>query len=188
MLGAFDIALPAALQGKLMQGERSGVFGAIAMGGVTGIIAAPCAGPPLLILLGWIGNSGNLVLGFFLMATFALGIGMLFILIGTFAGAMTALPQAGPWMDKIKKGLGVVIFGVAIYYLGLLISADAFTAVVGAFLLTVGLFFGALASWDSLSTGGRYMKSIGMLLVIAGSFYFLLGLVRFEGVQFAAGP
>ncbi|MBD3166159.1 hypothetical protein GF324_06155 [bacterium] len=185
MLGAFDITIPSSLQGKMMSGERKGVLGAIIIGAVTGIVAAPCAGPPLLVLLGWIGNSGNLVLGFFLMATFALGIGVLFIVIGTFAGAMTALPQAGAWMDKIKKGLGVVIFAVAIYYINFLIPGDYTTILVGAFLLFVGLFLGAFAKWEGLGTSGRYGKGIGMLLVVAGIFYFLLGLVRVNDIQLA---
>ncbi len=175
MLGAFDITFPASVQGKLMQGARGGLIGAVFMGGVTGVIAAPCAGPPLLVLLGWIGNTGNLVLGFFLMATFALGIGVLFLVIGTFAGAMTALPQAGPWMDKIKKGLGVVIFAVALYYFSLLVSKGVFLTVLGGFLLLVGLFLGALARWEELSTAGRYGKGFGILLLLAGAFYFLLG-------------
>ncbi|MDP8208653.1 MAG: cytochrome c biogenesis protein CcdA [Candidatus Electryonea clarkiae] len=178
MLGAFDIALPASVQGKLMSGQRKGVIGAILMGGVTGIIAAPCAGPPLIVLLGWIGKTGNLVLGFFLMGVFALGIGVLFIFIGTFAGAMTALPQAGAWMDKIKKGLGILIFIVALYYLNMLIPQVLHTIIMGSFILLVGMFLGALAKWDDLSTGGKYWKGIGIIIMLAGSFYILLGLAK----------
>lgn len=186
MLGAFDITVPAALQGKMMSGDRSGVIGAMLIGGVTGIVAAPCAGPPLLVLLSWIGNTGNLVLGFFLMATFALGIGLLFIIIGTFAGAMTALPQAGPWMDKIKKGLGIIIFAVALYYLHLLLNVNIFLLVAGGFLLIVGLFMGAVAKWDELTTSAKLMKGLGMLFVLAGAFYFLFGLMKMNDVSLSA--
>ncbi|MBZ0263525.1 thioredoxin family protein [bacterium] len=185
MLGAFDIALPASVQGRLMAGQRQGVIGAIIMGGVTGIVAAPCAGPPLLVLLGWIGNTGNLLLGFFLMATFAVGIGVLFIVIGTFAGAMTALPAAGGWMDTIKKGLGVVIFAVAVYYIGLLVPEAIYTMIVGGFLLMVGTFLGAFAGWDNLSGAKKYGKGVGLLLVLAGAFYFLIGIAEQKGVSFA---
>ena len=184
MLGAFDITIPAALQGKMMSGERKGLVGAVLIGGVTGIVAAPCAGPPLLVLLSWIGNTGNLVLGFLLMATFALGLGVLFIIIGTFAGAMTALPQAGPWMEKIKKGLGVLIFAVALYYVGLLVSEGLFTMVLGGFLLILGLFFGATAKWEELHGMGKYAKGIGILLLLAGAFYFLLGLAKVNDISF----
>ncbi|MBS1261459.1 MAG: Thiol:disulfide interchange protein DsbD [Calditrichaeota bacterium] len=186
MLGAFDITVPAAVQERMMTGERSGVIGAVLIGGVTGIVAAPCAGPPLLVLLSWIGNTGNLVLGFFLMATFALGIGVLFVVIGTFAGAITALPQAGPWMDKIKKALGVVIFAVALYYLNILIAPDIFLLVLGAFLLLLGLFLGAAKRWEELTTAGRYGKGFGVLALLAGAFYFLLGLAQVNDVNLGA--
>lgn len=185
MLGAFDITVPAALQGKMMSGERKGLIGAVLIGGVTGIVAAPCAGPPLLVLLSWIGNTGNLVLGFFLMATFALGIGVLFIVIGTFAGAMTSLPQAGPWMEKIKKGLGVLIFAVALYYLGLLLSEGIFTMLLGGFLLILGLFLGATAKWEELTGMAKYFKGVGIMLLLAGAFYFLLGLAKVNDISLA---
>ncbi len=187
MLGAFDIALPASVQGKLMGSQKQGIFGAIVMGGVTGLVAAPCAGPPLLVLLGWIGNTNSLVLGFFLMATFALGIGVLFIIIGTFAGAMTALPQAGPWMDNIKKGLGVVIFAVAVYYLNLLLPATLFTLVLGVFLILVGGAFGAFARWEERGMLGKIGKGVGVGLVAGGVFYVVLGLGRWNDVPLITG-
>ncbi len=187
MMGMFDITVPAALQGKMMSGERSGIIGAIIIGGVTGIVAAPCAGPPLLILLSWIGNSGNLVLGFFLMATFGLGIGLLFIVIGTFAGAMTALPTAGEWMVKIKKGLGVSIFAVALYYVGLLVPEYLFTMLIGSFIFVSGMFLGAALKWENLGGAAKFFKSIGILLAIAGAFYFVIGLADLNDISLSGG-
>jgi thioredoxin:protein disulfide reductase len=187
MMGMFDITVPAALQGKMMSGKRSGIIGAILIGGVTGIVAAPCAGPPLLILLSWIGNSGNLVLGFFLMATFGLGIGLLFIVIGTFAGAMTALPTAGEWMVKIKKGLGVLIFAVALYYVGLLVPEYLFTMLIGSFIFVSGMFLGAALKWENLGGAAKFYKSIGILLAIAGAFYFIIGLADLNNISLSGG-
>lgn len=185
MMGVFDLTIPAGLQGAMMSGDRKGVVGAILIGAVTGIVAAPCAGPPLLVLLSWIGNTGNLVLGFLYMATFAMGLGVLFIVIGTFAGAMTALPQAGSWMDKIKKGLGVVIFAVTIYYLSLLLSHTLYTLVLGAFLVWVGFYFGATLKWNEVAGAGKAGKVLGTLFLIAGIFYFILGLAEMNNISFS---
>jgi thioredoxin:protein disulfide reductase len=187
MLGAFDISVPAAMQDKMMSGERSGIFGAMFIGGVTGIVAAPCAGPPLLVLLSWIGNTGNVILGFLYMGTLALGIGVLFVVIGTSAAAMTALPQAGAWMDKIKKGLGILIFGVAIYYLNLLLSPDVFQLLLGASLVLFGLYIGAASKWDELVGLGKLGKGIGFTAIIAGSFYIVLGLAGMNDVNLSGG-
>jgi thioredoxin:protein disulfide reductase len=187
MLGAFDITVPSAIQDKMMGGERSGVIGAMFIGGVTGIVAAPCAGPPLLVLLSWIGNTGNVVLGFLYMGTLALGLGVLFIILGTSTAAMTALPQAGGWMDKIKKGLGIIIFGVAVYYLNLLLSADIFQIVLGAGLVLFGLYIGATAKWDELVGMGKLGKGIGFIAMVAGSFYIILGLAAMNDINLSGG-
>ncbi len=187
MLGAFDITVPSAMQDKMMSGERSGIIGAMFIGGVTGIVAAPCAGPPLLVLLSWIGNTGNVVLGFLYMGTLALGLGVLFIVLGTSTAAMTALPQAGGWMDKIKKGLGILIFGVAVYYLNLLLSPDVFQLVLGASLVLFGLYIGATAKWDELAGLGKLGKGIGFIAMVAGSFYIVLGLASMNDVNLSGG-
>src|SRR5207248_153111 len=47
MFGAFDIALPASLQARLQSVRGVGYAGALGMGLVSGIIAAPCTGPVL---------------------------------------------------------------------------------------------------------------------------------------------
>jgi len=187
MMGVFDLTIPAGLQGAMMSGDRKGVVGAVLIGAVTGIVAAPCAGPPLLVLLSWIGNTGNLLLGFLYMATFAMGLGVLFIVIGTFAGAMTALPQAGSWMDKIKKGLGIVIFAVTIYYLSLLLSHSLYTIVLGAFLLWVGLYVGATGKWNELAGAGKAGKVLGTLFLVAGLFYFIIGLAELNNISLSGG-
>jgi hypothetical protein len=47
-------------------------------------------------LLGWVSSTGNLVAGFLYLFVFALGLGTLFVVIGTFAGALTA-GRFGSW-------------------------------------------------------------------------------------------
>ncbi len=187
MLGAFDITVPSAIQDKMMGGERSGLIGAMFIGGVTGIVAAPCAGPPLLVLLSWIGNTGNVVLGFLYMATLALGLGVLFIVLGTSTAAMTALPQAGGWMDKIKKGLGIIIFGVALYYLNLLLSPTIFHLVTGIAFVLLGLYIGAANKWSELVGIGKLGKGLGYVAVAAGIFYVILGLAELNDVNLSGG-
>ena len=51
MLGAFEIRVPSALQTKLSMVGGKGYKGAFAMGLVSGLIAAPCTGPVLSVLL-----------------------------------------------------------------------------------------------------------------------------------------
>ena len=81
------------MQNRLNTVGGAGFAGAFAMGTVAGVIAAPCTGPALAVVLTYIATTGSLFLGFWLMFTYALGMGLLFIGIGTFSGLLSALPR-----------------------------------------------------------------------------------------------
>ncbi|MCK4423883.1 MAG: hypothetical protein KAV18_07430 [Candidatus Omnitrophica bacterium] len=52
-----------------------------------------------------------------LLFSFSLGLGTLLIIIGTFAGAVTALPKSGKWMNRIKIGFGFLMLLLGEYFL-----------------------------------------------------------------------
>jgi thiol:disulfide interchange protein DsbD len=115
MLDAIVIPLP----GILVRGKQGGatMTGALVMGMASGFVAAPCTAPVLGTLLIYVGSSGNIAYGASLLFVFALGLGFLLLLLGTFAGALTSLPKAGAWMQTIKKGFGFAMILVGEYFL-----------------------------------------------------------------------
>ncbi|MDP8229368.1 MAG: cytochrome c biogenesis protein CcdA, partial [Candidatus Electryoneaceae bacterium] len=189
MLGAFDISLPSSVQTKLSGKQRSGYVGALLVGGATGLIAAPCVGPVLIALLGWVSSTGNLFLGFLYLFVFAAGLGVLFVVIGTFAGAMAGLPQAGGWMEKIKQAFGILLIAVALYFCKPLISPDLFTLLVGLALLLLSGFWGGFSRLESDAEMGRKIgRGFAFFVALVGAYYVLLGLMRLEGINFTAPP
>jgi len=52
-----------------------------------------------------------------MLFAYALGMGFLLILIGTFTGLLASLPQSGQWMVRIKKGFGLMMIGVGEFFL-----------------------------------------------------------------------
>jgi len=114
MFGAFELALPAGLNSRLAGAGGIGFPGAFVLGLVSAIVAAPCTGPVLGGILIWIAASHRLVLGTGVMFTFALGLGVPFFLVGTFA---VSLPKSGAWMLGVKWLFGVVLAVVALYFL-----------------------------------------------------------------------
>jgi thiol:disulfide interchange protein DsbD len=114
MLGVFEIRLPSSLQARLSK-RRRGIAGIFVMGMVAGVIASPCTGPFLGGLLGYVIVSGELAHGTTLLFAFALGMGLPFLVLGTFAGILGNLPKSGNWMLWVKRGAGVVFLGVAVY-------------------------------------------------------------------------
>ncbi|MBM3318455.1 MAG: thioredoxin family protein, partial [Candidatus Eisenbacteria bacterium] len=183
MLGAFDIALPAGLQGRMTGGaQRGGVIGAILMGMVTGLVASPCVGPVLVVLLTFVAKTGNLFFGFWLLFAFACGLGLLFLVLGTFAGAMQALPGAGGWMNTVKHAFGVILVALAIYYLRTLIGPQGMRFAFGVYLVFVGTYMGAVAPLPEGAGGrARFRQGLALLSLIAGAALFLIWLAGAAG-------
>src|SRR5262249_19247986 len=98
MFGAFEIALPQGFQGRLSRVGGKGFTGALLMGLVGGLIAAPCTGPALASLLFYAGIKGNATAGFFMMATYGAGVGLPLWIIAVFS--MSVRP--GAWMEGVK--------------------------------------------------------------------------------------
>lgn len=116
MLGVFTI--PALMTGLQGQGARRGGFlGAALMGVAAGFVAAPCTAPVLGLLLAYVGQTRNVVWGGSLLFVFALGLGLLLMLLGIFSGLLTSLPKAGRWMDLIKKGFGFAMIAIGAVFL-----------------------------------------------------------------------
>ena len=61
----------------------------------------------------YVARTRNVIWGGTLLFVFALGLGMLLVLVGIFSGLLTNLPRAGPWMKWIK-----LVFGVGMLLVG----------------------------------------------------------------------
>lgn len=193
MFGVFEIQIPSSVQNRLNTVGGAGFVGAFAMGTVAGVIAAPCTGPALAAVLTFIAKSQNLFLGFWLMSTYALGMGLLFIGIGTFSGLLSKLPRSGGWMYILENIFGIAIITMALYFLkdvevfaslkNFLQNSLPFFAIGGGLIL-IGLFLGKLTQrFSGISSGMKVRKAFGLCLAIVGAFMIVGGLQ-----QPVAGP
>ncbi len=186
MMGAFEITLPSSFQTKISSKKRSGYIGALFVGGTTGLIAAPCVGPVLIALLSWVSTAGNLFLGFLYLFVFAMGLGVLFVVIGTFAGVLAALPQAGGWMEKVKVVFGVILIAAALYFGKSLIPPTLFTILVGlALMILAGLMGGFSRLESDAEMSARTWRALAAFFLVLGVFYTLLGLFKAEDISLA---
>jgi thiol:disulfide interchange protein DsbD len=94
-----------------------GVFGALGVGMASGLVVGPCTAPILGALLIYVGSSHNVALGMSLMFVFALGMGALLVLLGTFSGMLAGLPKSGRWLVLVKRGFGVLLILAGEYFL-----------------------------------------------------------------------
>lgn len=118
MLDVFTLPLPSFFQNP-KAGEKTGgsLSGAFSFGLASGLIVAPCMAPVLAALLAYTASRQNLFFGSSLLFTFALGMGVVLILVGTFAGVLFNLPKSGKWQLIIKKILGWSMIVLGQYFL-----------------------------------------------------------------------
>jgi thiol:disulfide interchange protein len=98
-------------------GKRTpGVLSNFAYGLTFGLVASPCTAPPLAAILTWVGHTRSLVMGPLLLFAFALGMGSILILFGTFSSFLTRLPRSGGWLMYTKKAMGYLMILMAGYF------------------------------------------------------------------------
>lgn len=111
----WEFQLPSFLRNRTQ--ARSGILGAVAMGLMVGVVAAPCIGPAVIALLQWVGAQQSPALGFGVFFSLALGLGVPYLFLATASGSMKALPRAGEWMLGVKRIFGAVLIWMGFYYL-----------------------------------------------------------------------
>jgi thiol:disulfide interchange protein DsbD len=181
LFGAFELALPSALTNRLATMGGIGYKGAFLLGLACGLIASPCTGPVLTGILTWIAKTKSASLGALAMGAFALGLGVPFFVVGTFA---VQLPKSGRWMVHVKSLLGIVLVVVALYFLSTVFPVltsfvtPGNTLWIGAAAAVIaGVLLGAVHR-EFAEPGPRVKvaKGLGIALVSAGLFALVSGL------------
>ena len=161
LFGAFEIALPSGLAMRLQgDGSRKGLSGAFFMGLVLGPLSAPCVGPIIGSVLVDIAQKGQVFLGGIKLFVFALGMGVLFLAVGTFSAA---LPKSGEWLTRFKHGMGLVVLGFAAWNVRLVVPGWANFAMWTVVLLAGAAVFGAFEAAAGLV--GQLRKGLALLLL-----------------------
>lgn len=175
MYGLFEIQAPAFIRDRMGQGKsETGYVGSYLTGLAAGIVASPCIGPVLVSVLAYIAQTQNKMLGFILLFSFAMGMGVLFVVLGTSSSMLGKVPKAGSWMDGVKFVFGTTMVGMAIYYVAPVYPDWAVRALIGLALILIASAYGVFAP---ATTGGAQVKKgaavaafcIGIALMMAST-------------------
>jgi thiol:disulfide interchange protein DsbD len=115
LFDVFQLQLPARWQTWLVaktQGKY-GYTGAAVLGAASALIASPCVTAPLVGIITYIAQSGNVALGGLALFVLAYGMGLPLLLLG--AGLGQFLPKSGAWMVRIKQVIGVLMLLAALW-------------------------------------------------------------------------
>lgn len=178
LFGLFELRLPSRMQTRMVNltnsfqgGTYVGVFG---MGVLSTLIVSPCVTAPLMGVLLYISQTGDLFLGALSLFAIGVGMGLPLLLIGTTAGKW--LPKAGAWMELIKKLFGVLMLIMAIWLLSRTMTLQ--TADILWKICLLGIFFAIGGYLPRIVGYRRFHRGVG---VCAGCFSMLLML---GGVNF----
>lgn len=117
MLDVFPVVVPGRLVASASRIGGRSPLSVFLMGATSGLVAAPCGAPAFAAVLTFVGQTRSAGLGFLYLFVFSIGMTALLIAVGLSAGMLTALPRPGRWMGVVKKAAGLVILGMAEYYL-----------------------------------------------------------------------
>lgn len=118
LFDVFHLSTPAILTRAGGPGSAPrGMGGAFVVGILSGLVVGPCTAPVLGGLLLYVGASGHPFFGATLLFTFALGMGLPVVALGTFAGLLANLPKAGGWTVKVQRAFGVLLLLAGEYLL-----------------------------------------------------------------------
>lgn len=175
LAGLFNIPVPSFISAKVQYAYKNEIIGSLIIGGISGIIAAPCVGPILIALLTWISQTRNIFLGFFLTFTFSLGLGIIFILVGTFSGIISSLPKGGKWMEYIKYFFAILLIVSGIFILNTITDTWLMFMIWGVFLIALSVFIGLFSPIrDDFKS--KIYKILVILIFLFGVFMFFKGL------------
>ncbi len=163
MFGFWELRVPSSLN-RAASKSFGGYFGSLFMGLTIGVVAAPCIGPFILGLLAWVATMGSPFMGFLIFFTLSLGLGVPLFLLAVFSGRLQSLPRSGEWMIWVRKLLGWILAGMAVYFLKPLLGEFAGTYLMVAVFLAAALH---LAVLDRTEAGFRafvWMKSAVLVI------------------------
>lgn len=165
MFGFYEFRLPNSWQAKIAGSsgsQRGGHYiGAAIMGCLSTLILSPCVTAPLIGVLTYIAQSGNVLLGTLTLFFLSLGMGTPLLLIGTSAGKW--LPESGSWMNAVKGFFGVLLIAVAIYLMERIIPSVLAMALWGSLLIFSGIYTGALS--HAITNREKFCQGAGIIML-----------------------
>jgi len=173
MLGLYQFRLPAGLMPSGGWASKHTLFSFYVSGLLVGIIAAPCMGPAVLALLTFVSTQQNGVLGFFLFFVMALGLGLPYLVLGTYSGLLSKLPRSGAWLVWFERLMGAILFFFGILYITVAFRWPFLKWLVPSALVGGGIYLG----WVERSAKGS--KFFPVIQKILGTLAILLGLSLF---------
>lgn len=173
MFGVYEFKLPDSWVAKA-GGAKGGMYGAFFMGLTMGIVAAPCIGPFVLGLVTYTAAKADPFFGFLLFFVLAVGLGTPYLFLAIFSGKIKKLPRAGEWMDAVKHIFGLILIGMAIYFLLPLLPKTITPYLLPAFMVIAAVYLLFFDKNANNVKSFRIFKIVFSIVLIVTAVYWVI--------------
>jgi thiol:disulfide interchange protein DsbD len=162
LFGLWELRLPDRLT-QAASKSYAGYFGSLFMGLTLGVVASACIGPFILGLLTWVGTMGSPYLGFLIFFTLSLGMGLPLFILALFSGLLEKLPRSGEWMLWVRKLMGWVLVGMAVYFVRPVLPKSVGIFLFVAAALAAGLHLGWISKIRASFRAFEWLRSAALV-------------------------
>ncbi len=168
MFGFYQIRVPSRVLSRLGQARTADYLGLFLSGLLVGVFAAPCIGPPIAALLSIaVANPASDV--FWSFFALALGLGLPYLILGTFVGLIHKLPKSGQWLVWVERLFAVGLLGLALYYLSLALNPQWSKKILPLVLIGGGIYLGFFVRDDFKKAAFmRFKLGVGVVAFLIG--------------------
>ncbi|TWU04716.1 cytochrome c biogenesis protein CcdA [Stieleria varia] len=152
-LGVWEIPAPGMAAGKTSQElqSREGLTGAFFKGAFTTVMATPCSGPLLGIVLGFTTTLSPMAT-MLVMMTVGLGMASPYVVLGIFPSLIRFLPKPGDWMVTLKEFLAFLFLATVAYFFNQFSDGEK----LPVFVALIGVWFGCwiigkVPAWETIN-------------------------------------
>ncbi len=163
MFNVYTLALPSSLLNALANKRSVTMIGFFLSGVFVGVFAAPCIGPTILALITFVASKGDPVFAFKVFFTMSMGLGLPYLLLGTFSGLLKKLPRSGTWLLWVERLFGVILMSLAAFYFILAVHAEFLPWLIPGSLVIGGIYLGFFEK------SAKYGKKFALFQKFAGA-------------------
>lgn len=116
MFDMFHVPFVNTTAARLHNHKKHDYFSTFVLGVTSGLVVGPCLTPVLGAILAYLTTKNNILYGVTLLFSFAFGMGLILILIGTFSALVIRLPKAGKWLTYVKRFGAAIILVTGVYF------------------------------------------------------------------------
>lgn len=115
MLNAIQLFLPSLIKPVIF--KRNNYFSTLFLGLSSGLLISPCTTPVLGGILSVLFTKKDVFYGMTLLLSFAYGMGLILIIVGTFSSILVSLPKLGKRLLYIERFCAFILIGMGMYYI-----------------------------------------------------------------------